>query len=408
MGEEQIIPAESKLVERFAEEQIIAVEQLPAAAATEPKKGPPAEVDVVSFSNSIRLTLREWLGVGAFTLLFVLFAPALWKHLEPFEPGSDYRIPHDLSQDYWLCERWAAQAAAEYDTMLVGDSVIWGEYVTRQQTLSHYLNERAGSERFANLGLDGAHPLALSGLVKHYAGAISGKNVVLLCNPLWLSSPRADLTDDKLEDFNHPRLVPQDIVGYSIGKPQIPAYKVEISPRIGVLVEQRVPFNSWTNHLQQAYYDRMDIPSWTLEHPYENPLKQLAQGLPPSDNSLRHTPQPWYKSGIAKQDYPWVDLNTSPQWRAFQRVVEVLQQRGNRVLVVVGPFNDHLLTETSLGKYQKVKSTIAAWLAANQVPCLMPEALPSELYGDASHPLAAGYEMLAQQLWGEAFFQQKR
>src|SRR6516162_5242304 len=108
MGEEQIIPAESKLVEKPAEEQIIAVEQLPAVAAPEPKKRPPADVDVVSFSNSIRLTLREWLGVGAFTLLFVLFAPALWKHLQAFETGPDYRIPHDLSQDYWLYERWAA------------------------------------------------------------------------------------------------------------------------------------------------------------------------------------------------------------------------------------------------------------------------------------------------------------
>ncbi len=100
---------------------------------------------------------------------------------------------------------------------------------------------------------------------------------MLQCNPLWLSSPRHDLQTDEEFQFNHPRLVPQF-------SPWIPCYKEAISPRIGIVVEQHVPFLSWTNHLQQAYFDRMDIPSWTLEHPYENPFKPLERGLPPSDN----------------------------------------------------------------------------------------------------------------------------
>jgi hypothetical protein len=297
-------------------------------------------------------------------------------------------MPHDLSNDYWLYERWTGLAAEHYDTLIIGDSVVWGEYVTRQQTLSHYLNELAGGEYCANLGLDGAHPLALSGLIEHYAGAVSGKNVLLQCNPLWMSSPRADLQDDKTTDFNHPRLLPQFV-------PPIPAYHEEVSPRIGIVVEQHLPFDGWTNHLQQAYYDRSDIPTWTLEHPYDNPLKPLARGLPAADDSLRHLPQPWYKSGITRQDYPWVDPETSLQWRAFRRVVEVLRQRDNRVFVLVGPFNEHLMDADSLKRYQQVKGAIAAWLRDNQVPHAVPPPLPSELYGDASHPLAKGYALLA-------------
>ena len=46
-----------------------------------------------------------------------------------------------------------------------------------------------------------------------------------------MSSRRADLQDDRTDDFNHPRLVPQFA-------PSIPAYKAEISPRLGVLVER--------------------------------------------------------------------------------------------------------------------------------------------------------------------------
>jgi hypothetical protein len=349
-----------------------------------------ADVDVTTFSNSVRLSGWQWLWVGLFTAL--LFAvPSLWKQLEPLELEPDYRIPHDLSNDYWLYERFACQAAEQYDTLLIGDSVIWGEYVTPQGTLSHYLNEIAGKERCANLGLDGAHPLALASLIEHYGRAISGKNVLLHCNPLWLSSPKADLQDDQATEINHPRLVPQFV-------PSIPSYKEEISPRIGVIVEQRLELNRWTNHLQQAYYDHSDLPSWTLEHPYDHPLAPLQRGLPRPETSLRHLEQPWYKSGIKAQDYPWVDLETSLQWQGFKRAVQILQQRGNRTFVVVGPFNEHLLTAGSMKKYQAIKAAIASWLQAQAIRYLVPDPLDSALYGDASHPLKAGYRKLAEQL----------
>jgi hypothetical protein len=300
-------------------------------------------------------------------------------------------MPHDLSNDYWLYQRFVELAAQHYDTLLVGDSVVWGEYVTGQETLSHYLNVLAGQERYANLGLDGAHPLALQGLIEHYAGSIAHKNVLLQCNPLWMSSRRADLQDDRASDFNHPRLVPQFV-------PKLPGYKEEISTRIGTVIEQHIPFSGWTTHLQQAYYDRADVPSWTLEHPYDNPLRPLARKLPHADNTRRHRPQPWYQSGIAKQDYPWVDLESSLQWHAFQRVVQILQQRDNRLFVLVGPFNEHLLNPKSSERYQTVKATVADWLQSRQIAHAVPAPLESKQYGDASHPLAEGYAVLARQL----------
>ncbi|MFI5456059.1 MAG: hypothetical protein ACHRXM_11475 [Isosphaerales bacterium] len=358
---------------------------------------PSAEPEPIELSNGIRLTGREWLGLGLFAALLLVFAPSLYYRAVKFALEPDYRIPHELSNDYWLYGCFAGLAADHDDTVLIGDSVVWGEYVTRQETLSHYLNELAGQDRYANLGLDGAHPLALGGLVEFYADSVSGKNVLLHCNPLWMSSRRADLQDDRANEFNHPRLVPQFA-------PSVPAYKAEISPRLGILVERRLPLSSWTTHLQQAYYDRTDIPAWTLEHPYANPLAPLMRGLPRSDDSRRHLPQPWYKSGITKQDYPWVDLETSLQWQAFRGSVELLQQRGNRVFVLVGPFNEHLLTPESRQRYQQVKATIAAWLREKHVPHAVPPPLPSEQYGDASHPLAEGYKQLALELMNDPFF----
>jgi hypothetical protein len=356
------------------------------------------EPAAIALSNGIRLSGRQWLGLGVFAVALLALAPALWHRAEKFALEPDYRIPHDLSNDYWLYECYAGLAADHYDTLLIGDSVVWGEYVTRQETLAHYLNDQAGRDRYANLGLDGAHPLALGGLVEFYAETIAGKNVVLQCNPLWMSSRRSDLQDDQTSEFNHPRLVPQFA-------PSVPAYKAELSPRLGVLVERFLPLGPWASHLQQAYYDRTDIPGWTLEHPYDNPLTPLTRGLPPSDSTRRHPSRPWDKSGINRQDYPWVDLDTSLQWHAFQGVVELLQQRGNRVFVLVGPFNEHLLTPESWQRFQQVKDTIAAWLRANKVPHALPPPLPSEQYGDASHPLAGGYLSLARRLANDPLFQ---
>ncbi len=349
--------------------------------------------DRIAISNSMRLSPGQWSGIAVFTLAFMLISPRLWTQYEEFAIETDYRIPHELSQDYWLFERYAGLAIQKYDRLILGDSVVWGEYVTRQETLSRYLNHPTGRpEWYGNLGIGAAHPLALAGLIEHYGGSIANKDVVLHCNPLWLSSPKSDLQDERFTDFNHPRLVPQFF-------PRLPSYhKEEVSHRLGVLVEQRFAFSKWTNHLQQAYYERSDIPAWTLEYPYGNPIEPLTHGLPPSDNARRYLPDPWYKRGLTKTDFTWVEMETSLQWPAFQRTVQTLQRRGNRVFVLVGPLNEHMMTPASLERYQKVKGVIKAWLVEKRIAHLVPEALPSDQYADASHPLAAGYETLARQV----------
>jgi len=344
------------------------------------------------FSNMVRLSVREWAAVGLCALGFVLAAPKLWERYEAFQPGPDYRMPYDLSSDYWLYDRYTQVAAQTYEWLVVGDSVVWGQYVTREQTLTHYLNELAGRRRFANLGLDGAHPIALAGLIEHHASGIRNKPVLLQFNPLWLSSPRHDLSANEESQFNHPRLVPQFV-------PWIAPYKEAISARIGVAVEHRVPFLGWASHLQQAYFDRMDIPSWTLERPTANPLGTLRAGLPPSDNLLRHEPVPWYKRGVSKQDFPWVEPARSLQWRFFKRAIDVLEGRGNRVFVLLGPFNEHMLTDESRQRYHEVRAALEAALRAKGVAYHAPAPVASDQYGDASHPLAPGYEALARALF---------
>ncbi len=150
--------------------------------------------------------------------------------------GPDYRVPYSLGNDYWNYARTCREVATGDRTLVVGDSVIWGHYVAGGETLSHYLNERIGAARFANLGLDGVHPAALCGLVEHYGTAIQRRQVVLNCNLLWLSSARHDLSTDKEFAFNHPALVPQFW-------PKIPCYRAPLSEQAGRRRRAELPFS---------------------------------------------------------------------------------------------------------------------------------------------------------------------
>lgn len=362
-------------------------------------KGTP--VDLRYGSNAVRLSAGQWTAAGAILVAVFMLTPIAWEHAEPFQADADYRIPYDLSNDYWLFARYARRAAAERPTLVLGDSAIWGQYVTPHQTLPHYLNEQAGGERFANLGVDGAHPVALAGLVEYYGRDIAGTNVILHCNLLWTASKKHDLASEKEFPFNHPALVPQFV-------PRIPCYKETVSRRLGIVIDRYEPFAAWANHLCLAYFNKMDLPSWTMENPTANPLRAIRLELPPPDESPRHDPVPWTERGIGPQALAWVDLDTSLQWRFFRRAVETLRARGNRVFVLVGPFNEHMLDDKSREVYAERKRQVEAWLWHEQVPCCVPPPLPSELYADASHPLADGYALLARRLVEDNAFAQFR
>ena len=117
--------------------------------------------------SEMLLSLRQWAAVLAIVTLIAVATPRLWKQIERFDIGVDYRIPYQFSNDYWLFD-WRLQKIADAKAIVVlGDSVVWGEYVKSDGTLPHFLNQQAGQpDRFANAGVNGLFPLALEGLVR--------------------------------------------------------------------------------------------------------------------------------------------------------------------------------------------------------------------------------------------------
>jgi hypothetical protein len=348
-------------------------------------------------SHLVRLSGREWFIVAVVILCLVRFGPVLWNRVEAFHPGSDYRVPYELSSDYWLYRRHCSRACGQEKILVVGDSVVWGHYVPPEQTLSHYLNEFSGSEQFANLGLDGTHPAALEGLLRYYGAHIWGRTVLLHFNPLWLSSSKHDLQTTKEFHFNHSELVAQFA-------PKIPCYKAPFAQRLRIAVQRKMPFSNWTSHLRVAYCQSKDLQTWTLEHPYSNPLWVMLRGLPEPQGPGEMPSGSWLDKGGKRQDLAWVELDGSVQWRFFRRAVELLRRRGNEVFVLVGPFNEHMLTEANAATYNAIKDQAAAWFRENNVPCFLPSPLPAAQYVDASHPIGEGYALLAQQLLEQPSF----
>ena len=348
-------------------------------------------------SNDIRLSVKEWVAVVVIVVTAIVVLPNLWTRIEPFDPSADYRIPYDLSEDYWLFSRLIEKDVETNRIVVIGDSVMWGEYVTPQQTLTHFLNEQDQSSRFANGGVNGTHPLALEGLVRHYAADVTDSPVILHCNLLWMSSPERDLQTEKEVSFNHPALVPQFT-------PRIPSYTAKTRDRLDVVVHRASRFRGLVKHVRIAYFDRLDLNNWSIEHPYENPLRRITLKLPEPSDQPHSRPMTWTERGIEEQEIPWVDLETSLQWRAFRDTVKLLEARRNRVFVVVGPFNEHMLMDSSRLRYRERKRFVEQWLQDNTVPYYAPNPLPSHEYADASHPLRDGYARLAQSIYSSDEF----
>lgn len=343
-------------------------------------------------SNAIRLSVWDWLIVAVTIAVLTIGLPAMWQGLEDFSLSADCRIPYDNSEDYWLFKQFSRSVCNKNKTLVIGDSVIWGHYVDKDQTLSHYLNNLAGYDRFINLGLDGSHPMALLGLIKSYGRAIKGENILLHMNLLWLSSQEADLQTEKEFPFNHPRLVPQF-------RPRIPCYRESASTRIGIILERHSPILQLIRHIQIQNFDNTNLPLWTVEHPYSNPLGRIS--IRPV--GLTEEKDVESRSRIAKgellQSLPWVEFETSLQWWAFQRLLQLLESRGNTVFVAVGPLNEHVLSLDSIQKYRHILEKAESRLKEMDIPYSQLPLLPKDLYADTSHPLPQGYKILAEHIW---------
>ena len=343
----------------------------------------PAEREVLSLSG------REWLSVLAGVAGLLIAFPLLGHRDGASVVEPDYRIPYSLSHRYRLYQYYTTLSSRQYPALVIGDSVVWGQCALRDHTLSHYLNERLESPLFANAGLDAMHPLALEGLLEFHAPSVVHKSVLLHFNPMWfmVQGPAVAPSGDPLR--NRPNLVPR-LAGGFLSSRRLAAEAA------WARVARAGPWNRWIDRTLDA---QLDFLAWSISHPYESPLDALATPLPPSEDAFAPRLSTWNSgAAAAAYDCSWPSLRDNGQWEAFERIVDRLEDRGNRVLVLVGPINQHMLTPSARESYHLFKEAVCERLRSRGVDCYAPPGLSSGLYADICHPLAGGYEELSKLL----------
>jgi len=337
---------------------------------------------------ALELSLREWLLVA----LLVTALLAVVPHV-PFRGRApvverDYRIPYALSTRYDLYRRFTTLAAGQFPTLVIGDSVVWGQCAKRNDTLTHHLNELVKQPRFANAGLDGMQPVALLDLLEFHAPGVTGTRILLQFDPLWLMLEGPTSSQGRDELYNRPDLIPR-LAAHFTGP-----FK-EFASLSWSHLTRNSPLKDWGEQLADA---RIDFLAWSLDHPYESPLKAISAALPPSEDTHPQRLTPWNAFPAQPMSTRWCDLRRDPQWAAFLRTLSLLQARGNDVLVVVGPMNEHMFDRLSLEAYQALKTEMARQIRARGIRCYVPELLRSEQFADICHPLGPGYAALAREL----------
>lgn len=378
--------------------------------------------DSLDGAQALVLKPRHWVLTLVLTALAAGLVSRGWQRVERLEFDADYRVPYALSRDYWTYERMLAAAedsathrsfgderpgsqenaapatdtAAAEPVYVLGDSVVWGEFVRADGTLSHFLSQLDRDSRvYFNIGLNGLFPVALEGLVEHHGEGLHDKSVLLHCNLLWVSNPEADLSTPKEQRINHQDLLPQLTRS-------IPAYHADFESRMGIVVRRSLGLGNWTRHVQIVMFGDRSLTAWSCDakgQPWEIP--RTTPGEPQSDpdrgpQSDRH--RPWFDRGLAVQSFPWVPVDASVQWAAFERLVQQLGERGNRLCVVIGPLNRHMLQPANQDELDQWVAYAARRLDEMGVVVVEPHALPSDHYADASHPLTQGYRLMAEQL----------
>ncbi|HPS57446.1 MAG TPA: hypothetical protein PK514_05010 [Spirochaetota bacterium] len=299
---------------------------------------------------------------------------------------GNYRIPYSLGEDYFFYEKYVETVAASCRIAFIGDSVIWGHYTDSSSSLTAYLNAASGTQRFANIGIDGIHPAALNGLINNYCTSLKNGRVIIGINLLWMSSPKHDLSGETNSSINHRALLTQ-----FPGK--IPAYSPAAEERLTLLARRDIPLFTWLEHMRSSEFAERNVYRWTMANPYANP-----EGYFVHKDEVFTPPDPVRPDRMTGRDMEWVLPEKSLQWRYMLDSIRRLKEQGNSVIAVITPFNTFMLTEKSRLERDMIISAMQNELASDGITAFAPVLDKAEYYADLSHPVAAGYGIIASQL----------
>lgn len=339
--------------------------------------------------------MKNFLKITVPVLAVIIMASMLPR----FVPGvdtskftADYRVPYSQGEDYFLYEKYVRNVAASGRIAVIGDSVIWGHYTGSSNNLTGCLNTSTGTGRFANIGIDGIHPAALYGLIDNYCDSLINGKVIVGINLLWMSSPKHDLSGEINTAINHRALLEQ-VPG------KIPAYSPSVEERITLLARREIPLFAWIDHMRASEFADRSLYRWSMANPYAGPEEYLER-----KEEIYTLPDPVRPDRMSPRDMDWVLPENSLQWRYMLASIRRLKEQGNSVCAVITPFNQYMLTDKSRIERDWIISYIQDELAAEGINSFAPALDKPEYFADLSHPVAAGYGVIASWLMSDSEF----
>ena len=356
----------------------------------------------ISVSNSILLSLKEWILTIALFAAICAFIYFGWNSWERFTPGKDHRETcwAELQSDYWAWMRWCHYAKEHYDVLIIGDSVIWGQEVRNDETISHYLNEFYGQDIFANMGNDGLHMAGIDGIVKYYGDYLENTNVILQFNPLWMSSEQRDLRGEKKSSYHHPRLIPQFSSRIT--------YYHDLNQRLGYFVEHYFRVFPFMRHIMANYFENKSISNWMMDHPYRNPFSAITFEAAPVMTEIQGRGLDWESKKLKVENDPFIDISESIQFKCYLEALDILKKKNTRIFILLGPFNTYMFTPESQKKLIAMMDEVKKRFDTLGYPYFdsLNIGLTSETFGDTCHLLKEGHIILADALLKDTIFQQ--
>lgn len=308
------------------------------------------------------------------------------------EVRSDFRIHKSMREDYFTWGHVARNAAAHPVVLLLGDSAMWGPFVRHDETFSAALRRQCSSQNVVNLGLEGLHPIAMKTLVASAKSVFRKRDILLYFNPIWLNTRESDMQEAGTATSQHPVLLPQFSRDF-------PAYSAPLEKRLSRWMEQSLPVSRTLSHIRLSRYENKGLGAWMVESPRANPLMPLFQSISVAEpDAYRPDTRSWQERHLSVQDWQWLQPKESRQWACFLDIVISLKKQDNRVFVILGTINPHILTEPSRERLRELRQSATQRLQEMAVPFALASDLPENQYADASHPLAEGYAIMAKEI----------
>jgi hypothetical protein len=328
--------------------------------------------------------------IAAATLLSVAYIFPLTGYNNFTE---NYRIPHSMNEDYYLYKIYSKHIASGSLIQVIGDSVIWGHYVSDEDTLTACLNRSTKDKKFANMGLEGSYPIVMNGLIENFSSGLKNKKIIVGFNLLWISSQKHDLSGEPESNINHKRVLPQIY-------PVIPSYNPNIEDRLSAIVS-RCNLLLLIEHIKMSRFKEKNFYSWTMEHPHSSIIDYFT-----------NSEIPIYKPTAAirldqmhEQNIDWVPIDKSMQWKFMLKTIAYLKKNGDDIIVLITPFNTYMVAEKSRERYYSIISDISDELSGNSIDFIIPVIDEKKYFADSSHFTAEGYRAMAENLLSSKKFQ---